>query len=304
MLSSNGFYEIMNNSLSNSRYLESSEVLSEKENVEVLNPISQDLDVLRQTLLFGGLESIRYNLNRKNSDLRLYEFGVVYKKNPDTLTEDDILKRFNEEQHLSLLVTGNKEVESWYHTANAADFFEIKSFVHKVLKRLGIDMGKLNTESVSSGFFDRCVIYTKGSKTLVEVGVLKRDILQRFDIKQDVFYAEFNWSYLLKQLKSSRIDYADLSKYPEVRRDLALLINKEVQFKEIVEIAHKTEKNILRNVNLFDVFEDEKMGKDKKSYAVSFILQDQKKTLTDKEIDKVMNKLMRAYQHQLGAVIR
>ena len=165
-------------------------------------------------------------------------------------------------------------------------------------------MTKVQTEPCSSDYFESGIRYSQGTKTLVEVGELKRDVLQRFEIKQDVFYAEFNWGYLLKQLKSSRVDYTDLSRYPEVRRDLALLIKKDVQFEEIVRIALKTEKNILRKVNLFDVFEDEKIGKDKKSYAVSFILQDQKKTLTDREIDKVMNKLIRAYQDQLGAVIR
>ena len=304
MLSSNGYFEIMNNSLTNSRYLDSSETLKEKENVVILNPISQDLDVLRQTLLFGGLESIGYNLNRKNSDIRMYEFGTVYKIKPDTVPEDDILKRFDEEQHLSLLITGNREKESWYQTINTVDFFELKSFVHRVLYRLGIDLTKVQTEPYSSDYFESGIRYSQGTKTLVEVGELKRDVLQRFEIKQDVFYAEFNWGYLLKQLKSSRVDYTDLSRYPEVRRDLALLIKKDVQFEEIVRIALKTEKNILRKVNLFDVFEDEKIGKDKKSYAVSFILQDQKKTLTDREIDKVMNKLIRAYQDQLGAVIR
>jgi len=303
-LSANGYLEIMNNSLINSEYIDQVKEHSDKEYVEIMNPVSQDLDMLRHNLLFGGLESIRYNINRKNNDLRLYEFGTTYLQNPDASVDSDILHRFIEEPHLAICITGKKDNESWYTSPNETDFYELKGVVHNIFNRLGIDTDRTKTENLHSVVFESGLTYYLGNDLLVKFGKLNNEILNKFDIKQEVFYADFNWNVVIGQLKSSRVDYKDLTKYPEVRRDLALLISKEIQFSEIVKIAFQTEKNILRRVSLFDVFEDEKIGSDKKSYAVSFILQDQKKTLTDKEIDKVMNKFIRAYQDQLKAMIR
>ncbi len=287
-----GFNEMMANSLTSPNYIELSALLKPENNVLMLNPLSNDLMAMRQSLLFSGLEAVAYNINRKNDDLKLFEFGKSYKK---------ILSGYTEKKHLSLFVTGNQVAESWTNTQKSVTFFNFKGYVSSVLTRLGFD--KVTTTPLVSDVFMEGTALNSATDMLVEFGSIKKSILKHFDIKQEVFYAEFNWDLILK-LMSNKIKFQDIPKYPEVRRDLSLLLDSNCKFEDLYKIAFQTEKSLLKNVNLFDVYEGKNLPEGKKSYALSFIIQDTTKTLTDVQIDKIMNKLQGAFEKELGASLR
>lgn len=291
-LNSLGFHEMMANSLTTPEYIGLSEMLKEEYNVMMLNPLSNDLSAMRQSLLFSGLEAVSYNINRRNSDLKLFEFGKTYHKLPSG---------YDEPKHLTLFVSGNRSEESWTNTQKPSDFFLFKGYVTSVLDRLGIN--KIQNKPVTSDVFAEGMAIVCSNDTLVEFGTVKKSILKHFEIKQEVFYADFNWNLILK-LISTKIKFTDIPKYPEVRRDLALLVDQSVVFDAIYAIARQTEKSILKDINLFDVYEGKNLPEGKKSYAVSFTLQDNSKTLTEDQIDKIMNKLQKNMETELGASLR
>ncbi|TDP60677.1 phenylalanine--tRNA ligase subunit beta [Flavobacterium dankookense] len=291
-LNANGFHEMMANSLTSPDYIKLSEMLKEEYNVLMLNPLSSDLLAMRQSLLFSGLEAVSYNINRRNGDLKLFEFGKTYHKLPSG---------YNEQKHLTLFVSGNRNEESWTNPQKPSDFFLFKGYVNSVLERLGIS--KIQNKPFESDVFAEGIAIASGNDTIVEFGTVKKSILKHFDIKQEVFYADFNWNLILK-LIGSKIKFTDITKYPEVRRDLALLLDKNIAFDAIYNLSRQTEKSLLKNINLFDVYEGKNLPEGKKSYAISFTLQDNSKTLTDEQIDKIMTKLQKNFENELGASLR
>ncbi len=291
-LNSNGFHEMMANSLTTPEYIKLSAMLKEDYNVNILNPLSNDLSVMRQSLLFSGLEAISYNINRKNSDLKLFEFGKSYHK---------LLSGNTEKKHLTLFLSGNRKGESWTNPVKPTDFFLFKGYINAILTRLGLT--KTVTKPVESDVFAEGIAIASGNDTLVEFGIIKKSILKEFDIKQEVLFADFNWDLVLK-LISLKIKFQDIPKYPEVRRDLALLVDETVSFESIYTIANQTEKSLLKEVNLFDVYQGKNLPEGKKSYAVSFVIQDASKTLTDAQIDKTIGKIKQNLETELGASLR
>lgn len=302
LLVANGFYEIMNNSLTKASYFEALETYKPEHTVMLFNPLSSDLNAMRQGLLFGGLETVAYNINRKNNSLRLFEFGKAYTFHQKDA--EDHLKQYKEEDKLVLFITGNKTQASWNSESTKTDFFTIKSYAEMILTRLGFKAENLSQEEATEDIYREGLSYSQNGKHLVTIGIVSHKALKMMDIDQEVYYAEFSWENILKAVKNHLITFTPMPKFPAVKRDLALLLDKKISFKEVRDIAMRTEKNLLKSVSLFDVYEGEKLGADKKSYAVSFTLQDEEKTLTDKQIDKIMNKLMGTYKHQLGAEIR
>lgn len=301
-ISANGFREIMNNSLTCSAYYEKSETFDPHAHVEILNPLSRDLNIMRRSLLHGGLESILYNINRKNNDLKLFEFGKVYQIGDGSAK--DVIRKYAESHRLAILVTGRRDPESWKTTDTEADFTYLKAMCVNVLKRLGIRLMDLDYKESDQEYFAEGISYFTAKGPLMDLGMISDSLLKTFDIRQNVYYAEIYWDQALSIQKSHKIQYEPLPKFPEVRRDLALLVNTSVTYAEIERIAFHTGEKFLKSVNLFDVYEGENIGEGKKSYAVSFILQDNEKTLTDKVIDKIMTRLMTAYQNEVNAVIR
>ncbi|NBW27006.1 MAG: phenylalanine--tRNA ligase subunit beta [Flavobacteriaceae bacterium] len=291
-LTSLAFHEMMANSLTTPDYIKLSDKLKEDFNVTILNPLSNDLSTLRQSLLFSGLEAISFNINRKNTDLKLFEFGKTYHKLPSG---------FDEPKHLSLFTTGNRLNESWTNAQKPSDFFLFKGYVNSILSRLGIE--DFNTNPISNDVFAEGIAYVNRNVKLVEFGTVKKSILKHFDIKQEVFYADFDWNVILKSI-SNKIKFVEIPKYPEVRRDLALLLDESVAFEEIYSIARQTEKSLLKEITLFDVYVGKNLPEGKKSYAVGFTIQDDSKTLTDTQIEKIMSKLLNNFQTQLGAQLR
>ncbi len=291
-LNSQGFNEMMANSLTTASYVELSEVLNPANNVTMLNPLSADLATMRQSLLFSGLEAISYNINRKNADLKLFEFGKTY---------HNYLAGYEEKKHLTLFLSGNRNQENWTSAQKPSDFFLFKGYVNGILSRLGIQ--KTQNVPVTSDVFSEGIAISVGTEILVELGVVKKSILKHFGIKQEVFFADFNWALILK-LISTKIKYTEIPKYPEVRRDLALLIDQNVTYDSIYNIARQTEKALLKDINLFDVYEGKNLPEGKKSYALSFTIQDSSKTLTDTQIDKIMSKLQNNFETELGASLR
>jgi len=294
LLVGNGFNEMMANSLTSPSYVALSDHLNESNNVIMLNPLSGDLSAMRQSLLFSALEAVSFNINRRNSDLKLFEFGKTYHK---------LLSGNQENTHLTLTMTGDRNQESWTNPLKPSDFFLFKGYVIGILERLGLSKS-LVTTSLKTDVFSEGLTLELGSSTLVEFGTIKKSVLKHFDIKQEVFFADFNWNSILKHVSANNIKFTEISKYPEVRRDLALLLDKSVEFSKILELATKTEKGLLKEVDLFDVYEGKNLPQGKKSYAVSFILQDNTKTLTDSQIDKVMSKLTQTFETELGASLR
>lgn len=291
-LNSLGFHEMMSNSLTTSDYIGLSETLKEEESVVMLNPLSNDLATMRQSMLFSGLEAVSYNCNRRNNHLKLFEFGKTYRK---------IELGYDEPKHLSLFVSGNQIAESWTNEQKPTDFFLFKGYIQSILTRLGIC--KNQNQPLTSDIFSEGIAIAHQHEILVEFGTVKKSILKHFDIKQEVFYADFNWDAILK-LINNKIKFTEIPKYPEVRRDLALLVDKAVAFDAIYTIAKQTEKSLLKEVNLFDVYEGKNLPEGKKSYAVSFTLQDSTKTLTDEHIDKIMGKLLKNLEIEVGASLR
>ena len=291
-LNSQGFNEIMSNSLTTSSYVELSEMLKSEHNVMMLNPLSADLAAMRQSLLFSGLEAISYNINRRNSDLKFFEFGKTYHKFPSG---------YEEHKRLTLFITGNRNNESWTNLQKPTDFFLFKGYVNGVIARLGIQ--KTQTLPVTSDVFSEGIAIACGNDTLVEYGVVKKSVLKHFDIKQEVLFADFNWTLILKLL-SNKIKFTEIPKYQEVRRDLSLLLDDNVTFDSIYNLARQTEKMLLKDINLFDVYQGKNLPEGKKSYALSFTIQDSSKTLTDVQIDKIMGKLQKNFETELGASLR
>lgn len=294
LLSANGFNEIMSNSLTKAEYADWTEDFKAEENVAMLNPLSQDLAVMRQTLLYGGLEAISYNNKRQMQDLKFYEFGKSYKK-----TEEG----YHESRELMLFVTGNKLAETWEAKPQKMDFYWLKGMAEMILTRLGIASG-IKYDPTQKGFYADGLTAKLGKNVIVELGIVKKSILKKMDIKQEVFVAQFNWDTILRFVQKKKVSYTDIPKFPMVRRDLALLLDKGVQFSAIHDLAYKAERKILKDVNLFDVYEGDKLPEGKKSYAVSFTLQDPSKTLTDNYVDKVMSKLQETFEKELGATLR
>ncbi|MCX6276288.1 MAG: phenylalanine--tRNA ligase subunit beta [Bacteroidetes bacterium] len=292
-LSSNGFLEMMNNTLSKQQYVEMSGE-NEAVAVKILNPLSQELGVMRHTMLYSGLESIEYNRNRQHADLKFFEFGTTYSNSE---------KGFNEQQHLSLFVTGKKQDESWNSEKGEVNFFYLKTYVQQILKLSGIDLTKLKEEAASDSFAYG-ISWKLNEKELVTFGAVSKKNMKPFGISSEVFYADFKWKVLLKSAASNKVRYAEVSKFPQVKRDLSMIINTDVTYGQIRDIAFRTEKNLLKEINLFDVYAGDKIEAGKKSYAVSFILLDEHQTLTDKVIDKVMSRMMEAFEKEAGAVIR
>ncbi|AWA30405.1 phenylalanine--tRNA ligase subunit beta [Flavobacterium magnum] len=291
-LTASGFHEMMANSLTTPDYIALSGNLKEDENVMIINPLSKDLSAMRQSLLFSGLEAVSYNINRRNSDLKLFEFGKSYRKVDGTYTE---------KKHLTLFMTGNRSRESWTMPQRASDFFLFKGYVNSLLSRLGIS--KINIKPVTSDVFAEGISMAAGDEVLVEMGTVKKSVAKQFDIKQEVFFADFNWELVLKSI-NTKIRFADIPKYPEVRRDLALLLDENVRFDAIYDVARQSEKSLLKDIDLFDVYTGNNLPEGKKSYALSFIIQDNSKTLTDVQIDKIMGKLQQKFENELGAVLR
>ncbi len=293
LLTSSGFNETMANSLTKESYLEMTTDFSAGNNVEMLNPLSNDLKVMRQSMLFSGLESVAYNINRKNNALKFYEFGKTYHKYND---------KYQEQKHLSLFVTGKRTKESWKTAPQNSDFFYMKGIITALLERVGIS--GLKTAPTKSDSFTEGVCLSLGKMKLVDFGVVTPTILRKFGIKQELLFADFNWDNLLHVSGKKSNKVMDLPKYPSVRRDLALLLDNEVTFKEVHNLAKQSEKKLLKEVDLFDVYEGDKLPEGKKSYAISFILQDANKTLEDKQIDKIMHKLQATFEKNLNAVLR
>jgi phenylalanyl-tRNA synthetase beta chain len=303
LLSSNGFAEIMCNSLNPSTWYEQNDDFKKEHLVLLANPLSSDLNAMRQSLLYGGLSSVSWNLNRQNPDLKLYEFGHCYFYNKAEQGQPKA-HDYIEKTALDLFLTGNTGSQSWNYKTSPTDFFNIKSSVEMILSRLGFKTDTFSAGESDKKYFAESVSYVINNKTVAEAGRISKKYLTQFDIGQDVYYAHIEWDVVLKLIKSHSISFHELPKYPSVRRDLALLIDRGVTFSTIRELACKTERSILQSVNLFDVYENDNLGKNKKSYAVSFILRDDTKTLTDKNIEKVMNNLIRIFEKELNAHIR
>ncbi len=305
-----GFNEILNNSLSKLSYYEQegNTAYPLESTVKVMNPLSADLGVMRQTLLFGGLESIVRNANRKNPNLRFFEFGNCYHYRAEKSGEgEDVLpiKAYSEEMHLALWVTGKRVEGSWIHQNEDSSFYELNAYVQNILTRLGVPQGMLVCEKSDSSIFSSgLTLKNRGGKKFVELGVVSHKLQKDFGIQNPVYYADLNWSALMKAIRKNKVEYTEISKYPAVSRDLALLIDKQVEFAQIEQIARQSERKLLKKVELFDVYEGKNLPEGKKSYAVNFILQDEQKTMGDKQIDAIMQKIIQNLKKQLNAELR
>lgn len=300
-LVSNNFNEILTNSFNSASYY-SDKFFKTEEIVALLNPLSKDLDVMRSAMVFSGLEAIAYNMNRKQNTLKFFEFGKVFKKNVDTLTKD-VTSKYSEKKILALYVTGKKYMDHWNYNDEAVDFFYLNGLVFNIIKRMGVNTASLSEDDIGS-IYSIGKSYKYNNKPLLSIGVLKKELSKVLDVSQDVIAAFIEWDQLVAIAQKNKVSHKEVSKFPEVRRDLALILEKEVTYQQIENLAFRTNKHLLKRVNLFDVYEGEKIDEGKKSYAVSFILQDESKTLTDKEIDSFMNKLSKVLETELGARIR
>lgn len=300
-----GFNEILNNSLTKVSYYKDLNCYTEETTVKILNPLSADLGVMRQTLLFGGLESIVRNANRKNSNLRFFEFGNCYHYDESKKEADKLIKAYTQDQHLGLWVTGKRIENSWAHPNEDASFYELKAYVENILVRLGLSLQAVTLVKGENNIFEDSIsIVTKAGKIIAELGIVAYKLTKNIGITNEVFFADIYWDNLLKAVKKHVVEYKEISKYPAVSRDLALLVDKTVEFEQIKEIAYSTEKKLLKAVELFDVYEGKNLPEGKKSYAVNFILQDEQKTLNDKQIDSIMKKLIDNLTKRLNAELR
>ena len=300
-----GFNEILNNSLTKSAYYDGLETYPSQHLVMLMNPLSSDLNCMRQTLLFGGLESIRHNVNRKCADLKFFEFGNCYYYHADKKNPEKSLAAYSENNHLALWVTGKRVSNSWAHPEENSSVYELKAYVLNIFARLGLNLGSVVFGNLSNDIYSVAVtVQTRGGKLLATYGVLTKKLQKAFDLDNEVYYAEINWHELMKAVKNVKVSYTEISKYPAVKRDLALLLDKNVQFAEVEKIAYDTERKLLKAVELFDVYEGKNLEPGKKSYAVSFLLQDEHATLNDKQIDKIMQKLIANLENKLGAKLR
>lgn len=299
LLSANGFLEIKSNSLTSESYFDE----ADNEVVKIQNALSQDLSRMRKSLLPGGLEAVIYNINRKRPDLKLYEFGNCYFTDPAKKVEHP-QKRYSEEHHMAIFLTGSYTTENWTTRDDQVSFYHLKSAVMLVLNKLGIDRGKMKMTETSDAQYEQSLQYSIEKGTVVRFGKVHGNLLRSFDIGQEVYAAEFNWDLVMRMHRKAKTVFRPLPRFPEVKRDLSLMLDRNVKFAQLEELAYQTERKILRDVDLFDVYEGDKIEQGKKSYALSYILMDEEKTLTDKQIDKVMNRIAAAYEKELGAVVR
>jgi phenylalanyl-tRNA synthetase beta chain len=300
-----GFNEILNNSLTKGAYYAEHNAYPAENCVRIMNPLSSDLNVMRQTLLFGGLESIAHNANRKNANLRFFEFGNVYHFAPEKQNADNPMLAYSEDHHAALWITGRSVEGSWAHPDEDSNFYQLAAYVGNIFRRIGLTEGMTVRKKSSNDIFaDGIAIENRGGKLLAEMGVLSKKVQKAFDISNTVFYAELDWTALMKAVRKQKVEFTEISKYPAVSRDLALLLDKSIEFAQIEQIARQSEKRLLRQVELFDVYEGKNLPEGKKSYAVNFILQDPDKTLNDKAIEAVMNKIIQNLKKQLGAELR
>ena len=297
-----GFNEILNNSLTKSAYYDEEQ---NKGLVHIMNPLSSDLNVMRGTLLFGGMESIEHNAKRKHPNCRFFEFGNIYQFLPEKQNDDDPMQAYKEQYHLGIWLTGKRVEGSWTHANEDTSFAELDAHVDNILSRIGVQPGMLvRKKSQNPIFAAGLTIENHGGKQLIEMGVLTKKLQKQFDIDTTVYYAELNWTALMKVVRKQKVEFTDIPKFPSVSRDLALLLDKSVEFAQVEEIARQTEKKLLKKVELFDVYEGDKLPVGKKSYAVNFILQDAEKTMGDKQIDTIMQKLIQNLKQKLGAELR
>ena len=296
-----GFNEILNNSLTKSAYYgDQQDTL-----VHIMNPLSSDLNVMRQTLLFGGLESIQHNVNRKRQNLRFFEFGNVYTFSPEKQNDDEPMPAYKEQYHAALWVTGKRVEGSWAHQNEDSTYYELSAYVENIFRRIGVKPGMIVRKKSERDIFSAGqTIENRGGKTLVEMGIISKKLQKQFGLDNPVYYAELNWTALMKVIKKNEVLYTEISKFPAVSRDLALLVDADVEFAQIEQIARQAEKKLLKKVELFDVYEGDKLPAGKKSYAVNFILQDEEKTMGDKQIDAIMQKLIASLKKQLNAELR
>lgn len=300
-----GFNEILNNSLTKGDYYKDLNHYHADHLVRIMNPLSSDLNVMRETLLFGGLESLEHNIKRKNPNLRFFEFGNVYDYNAEKHTVDNPQAAYKEEYHLGLWLTGKRVSGSWAHPEEDTSFYELKAYVENILRRVGLSFAAVVFKKSDNDIFSSAIaIESRGGKLIVEMGVIAKKHLKEFDIEMPVYYAEINWTVLMKAVRKNTVNFHEISKYPPVSRDLALLVDSNVEFVEIEKIAYQSEKKLLKKVELFDVYEGKNLPAGKKSYAVNFILQDEEKTLTEKHIEAVMTKLIANLKKHLNAELR
>ena len=304
-LTAQGFNEVLNNSLTKTGYYTNLTSFPENRCVKIINPLSSDLSVMRQSLLFGGLENISRNINHRNADLKLYEFGNCYHFTPDNKKEDETLSAYSEKYHLGIWVTGNKFQESWTTSTQKSSIYELKAYVQNILVRLGFDLPKLKLEEFTSDIYSEALSITSPNKKLLATfGTVSETAKKMTDVEPDVFYADLIWTNILAALNTNDLKYKELPKFPEVRRDLAFLLDKNIPFAEIEKIAFETERKLLKKVNLFDVYEGKNLEAGKKSYAINFILQDEHKTLTDNVIEGVMKNIQQNIETKLNARLR
>ena len=300
-----GFNEILNNSLTKGAYYEGRNAYPVENSVKIMNPLSTDLNVMRQTLLFGGLESIQHNVNRKRQNLRFFEFGNVYTFDPEKQNDDNPMQAYKEQYHCSLLITGKRVEGSWAHANEDSSIYELRAYVINIIRRIGVSQNQLVVKKSDNDIFSTGVtIENRGGKKLYELGIISKKLLKQFGLENPVYYAELNWTALMKIAKKNEVLYTEVPKFPAVSRDLALLVDNSVEFAQIEQIARQTEKKLLKKVELFDVYEGDKLPAGKKSYAVNFILQDNEKTMGDKQIDAIMQKLIANLKKQLNAELR
>ena len=300
-----GFNEILNNSLTSASYYEGLETYKTENLVRVMNALSNDLNVMRASLLFGGLECIEHNANRRNADLKFFEFGNCYHFHAEKKNPEKVLAAYSEEMHLGLWLSGKRVSNSWAHADEDTSVFELKAYVINIFRRLGMNFGNLVFGNLQDDIYSVAIsVHTRGGKLIGTFGVVCKKLLKAFDIDTDVFYADLNWKEMMKAVKGKTVSFKEISKFPAVKRDLALLIDKNIQFADIEKVAFDTDKKLLKKVELFDVYEGKNLEAGKKSYAVSFMLQDENATLNDKQIDKLMQKLIANLEKKLDAKLR
>ena len=303
-LTANGYTEIMSNSLSKASYYEASQSYPIERCVKIMNPLSQDLNVMRQTLMFNALEAVELNVNRRNANLKMYEVGNCYAYAVENADDENALAKYEESYRIAVTVTGLATQLSWNSKAEGSSFFTLRAAVEKLLKRFGIDIYALQCESLDCDLYADAIVFKQGPKEVLRMGVVAPAVRKKFDIKQDVYFAEIEFDQLIKMTKKAKIQFKELSKFPEVKRDLALLVDKGVSFSQLRSIAFATEKKLLKSVSLFDVYEGDKLPEGKKSYALSFVLEDKNQTLTDKQIEHTMANLQSQLEQKTGAEIR
>ena len=303
-LSANGYTEIMSNSLTKSSYYEGCSSYPAERCVRILNPLSQDLNVMRQTLLFNALEAVELNVNRRNGNLKMYEVGNCYAYAAEKASEENTLAKYEESFRIGITVTGLATQLSWNSKAETSSFFTLRAAVERLLKRFGVDIYSLQCESLESDLYADAIVFKQGPKEVLRMGIVSPIVRKKFDIKQEVYFAEIDFDQLIKMTKKAKVQFKELSKFPEVKRDLALLVNKGVTFSQLRSIAFATEKKLLKSVSLFDVYEGDKLPEGKKSYALSFILEDKNQTLTDKQIERTMANIQAQLEQKCGAEVR